>query len=210
MHDRRRAHFIWTMRLLSPTVRARRAAIVEEFPPCVLCSEQPSSPRWRASPRQPRPGHQGRRRHLRLDRLCAADAGQGGRHLQEERPRRRRSRRSRRRTATWPSPRATSSARRPRSRPGSSGTPTAWPPSRSSSSTRATAPTAWWCATTSQSIKDLKGKTVAASAPGTAPYFTLAWMLKKNGLTREGRDRRQPGAGRRRRRRSSPARTMRP
>jgi len=33
------------------------------------------------------------------------------------------------------------------------------------------------------SIKDMKGKTVAASAPGTAPYFTLAWMLKKNGLT---------------------------
>jgi NitT/TauT family transport system substrate-binding protein len=24
---------------------------------------------------------------------------------------------------------------------------------------------------------------VAASAPGTAPYFTLAWMLKKNGLS---------------------------
>jgi NitT/TauT family transport system substrate-binding protein len=33
------------------------------------------------------------------------------------------------------------------------------------------------------SIKDLKGKTVAASAPGTSPYFALAWMLKKNGLT---------------------------
>jgi NitT/TauT family transport system substrate-binding protein len=32
-------------------------------------------------------------------------------------------------------------------------------------------------------ISDLKGKTVAASAPGTAPYFTLIWMLKKNGLT---------------------------
>ena len=32
-------------------------------------------------------------------------------------------------------------------------------------------------------ISDLKGKTVAASAPGTAPYFTLAWMLRKNGLT---------------------------
>jgi NitT/TauT family transport system substrate-binding protein len=32
-------------------------------------------------------------------------------------------------------------------------------------------------------ITDLKGKTVAASAPGTAPYFALAWMLKKNGLT---------------------------
>ena len=29
----------------------------------------------------------------------------------------------------------------------------------------------------------LKGKTVAASAPGTAPYFTLAWILKKNGLS---------------------------
>jgi len=32
-------------------------------------------------------------------------------------------------------------------------------------------------------ISDLKGKTVAASAPGTAPYFTLVWMLKKNGLS---------------------------
>jgi len=33
------------------------------------------------------------------------------------------------------------------------------------------------------SIKELKGKTVAASAPGTAPYFTLAWMLRENGLS---------------------------
>ncbi len=33
------------------------------------------------------------------------------------------------------------------------------------------------------SIKDLKGKTVAASAPGTSPYFALAWMLKENGMT---------------------------
>src|SRR3989475_11558808 len=32
-------------------------------------------------------------------------------------------------------------------------------------------------------IADLKGKTVAASAPGTALYFGLAWMLKKNGLS---------------------------
>ena len=32
-------------------------------------------------------------------------------------------------------------------------------------------------------IADLKGKTVAASAPGTAPYFTLAWFLAKNGLS---------------------------
>src|SRR3954462_12504533 len=30
-------------------------------------------------------------------------------------------------------------------------------------------------------IKDLKGKTVAASAPGTSPYFLVAWFLKKNG-----------------------------
>ena len=34
-----------------------------------------------------------------------------------------------------------------------------------------------------QKIADLKGKTVAASAPGPAPYFTLAWFLKKNGLS---------------------------
>lgn len=33
------------------------------------------------------------------------------------------------------------------------------------------------------SIKELKGKTVAADAPGTATYFTLAWMLKKNGMS---------------------------
>ncbi|MFO1224259.1 MAG: ABC transporter substrate-binding protein [Burkholderiaceae bacterium] len=32
-------------------------------------------------------------------------------------------------------------------------------------------------------IADLKGKTVAASAPGTSPYFALAWMLHKNGLS---------------------------
>ncbi len=32
-------------------------------------------------------------------------------------------------------------------------------------------------------IKDLKGKTVAASAPGTAPYFTLAWFLRENGMS---------------------------
>lgn len=33
------------------------------------------------------------------------------------------------------------------------------------------------------SIAELKGKTIAASAPGTAPYFTLAWFLNKNGLS---------------------------
>ena len=32
-------------------------------------------------------------------------------------------------------------------------------------------------------ISDLKGKSVAASPPGTSPYFALAWMLKKNGLS---------------------------
>ncbi len=30
---------------------------------------------------------------------------------------------------------------------------------------------------------DLKGKTVGVSAPGTAPYFGLAWMLSKNGMS---------------------------
>jgi NitT/TauT family transport system substrate-binding protein len=32
-------------------------------------------------------------------------------------------------------------------------------------------------------IAELKGRTIAASAPGTAPYFTLAWMLDRNGLS---------------------------
>ncbi|EYC49822.1 ABC transporter permease [Hylemonella gracilis str. Niagara R] len=34
-----------------------------------------------------------------------------------------------------------------------------------------------------KSIADLKGKTVGVDAPGTAPYFGLAWMLSKNGMT---------------------------
>lgn len=34
-----------------------------------------------------------------------------------------------------------------------------------------------------KNFADLKGKTVAVSAPGTAPYFGLAWMLNKNGMT---------------------------
>ncbi|MBU0581684.1 MAG: ABC transporter substrate-binding protein [Alphaproteobacteria bacterium] len=33
------------------------------------------------------------------------------------------------------------------------------------------------------SIADLKGKTVAASAPGTSPYFYLGWILAENGMT---------------------------
>jgi len=33
------------------------------------------------------------------------------------------------------------------------------------------------------SFADLKGKTIGVSAPGTAPYFGLAWMLNKNGMT---------------------------
>lgn len=34
-----------------------------------------------------------------------------------------------------------------------------------------------------KSFADLKGKTVAVSAPGTAPFFGLAWMLSKNGMS---------------------------
>ena len=33
------------------------------------------------------------------------------------------------------------------------------------------------------SVADLKGRTVAASAPGTSPYFVLAWILNENGLS---------------------------
>jgi len=34
-----------------------------------------------------------------------------------------------------------------------------------------------------KTIADLKGKTIAASTPGTSPYFFLSYILKKNGLT---------------------------
>lgn len=33
------------------------------------------------------------------------------------------------------------------------------------------------------SVADLKGKTIAASVPGTSPYFFLNWILAQNGLT---------------------------
>ena len=45
------------------------------------------------------------------------------------------------------------------------------------------------------SIKDLKGKTVAASAPGTAPYFTLGMDAQEERPHGQGRDRGEPGAG---------------
>lgn len=34
-----------------------------------------------------------------------------------------------------------------------------------------------------KSFADLKGKTIGVDAPGTAPYFGLAWMLNKNGMS---------------------------
>jgi len=34
-----------------------------------------------------------------------------------------------------------------------------------------------------KSFADLKGKAIGVSAPGTAPYFGLAWMLSKNGMS---------------------------
>ena len=33
------------------------------------------------------------------------------------------------------------------------------------------------------SMKDLKGKAIGVDAPGTSPFFVLAYMLKKNGMT---------------------------
>ncbi|NDV85249.1 ABC transporter substrate-binding protein [Aurantimonas aggregata] len=34
-----------------------------------------------------------------------------------------------------------------------------------------------------ETFADLKGKTIAASTPGTSPYFLLAWMLNENGMS---------------------------
>jgi NitT/TauT family transport system substrate-binding protein len=47
---------------------------------------------------------------------------------------------------------------------------------------KATAPTAWRCGTTSRRSPISRGRR-SRLAPGTAPYFTLAWFLKKNGLS---------------------------
>jgi hypothetical protein len=106
--------------------------------------EDPACPRHRGIHHRPGfgPGDAGRDRHLRMDRLRAADAREGG-GLFKKHGLDVTIKKIRRRTATSCSPRATSSARRRRSRPGSSGTRTASRRRRSSSSTRATAPTAW-------------------------------------------------------------------
>ena len=144
-------------------------------------------------------GNQGRHRHLRLDRLRAADAGQGSRHLQEERPGRDASRRSRRRTATWPSPRATSSAPPPRWRPGSSGTPTAWPPRRSSSWTRATAPTAWWSSPTSRRSRP-EGQDRRRQRAGHRALLHPGLDAEEERPVDQGREGRQPRAAGRRQR----------
>ncbi|ACS86422.1 ABC transporter substrate-binding protein [Musicola paradisiaca] len=34
-----------------------------------------------------------------------------------------------------------------------------------------------------KSVRDLKGKTIGVDAPGTSPYFALAWILDKNGMS---------------------------
>jgi len=34
-----------------------------------------------------------------------------------------------------------------------------------------------------ETVPELKGKTIGVSAPGTNPYFSLAWILKKNGMS---------------------------
>ena len=33
------------------------------------------------------------------------------------------------------------------------------------------------------SMRDLKGKSIGVDAPGTSPFFVLAYLLKKNGMT---------------------------
>ena len=47
----------------------------------------------------------------------------------------------------------------------------------------ATAPTAWPCATTSPRSPTSRARPCGVDAPGTSPYFGLAWILKKNGLS---------------------------
>ena len=130
-----------------------------------------------AGPRLPR--DQGRARHVRLDGVPAmtpegsgifkkngstsrSDDSAEGRH--------------------WRSHRATSSARRRRSRPGSSGTRAVSRRSRSSRWTRATARTDGRSHNVSK-IADLKGKTVAGRR--RAPrVFHAPWFLRRTGFGR--------------------------
>jgi hypothetical protein len=135
-------------------------------------------------------GDQGRHRHLRLDRLRAADAGQGGRPVQEARP----GRVDQEDPPEGPSP-GHRLGRHPvrRHHGGDLG--------RLERQRRATTQIFQLDKSFGADgmvtkpgitkIADLKGKTVAADAPGTNPYFGLAWILKKNGMSREGREGRQ-------------------
>ncbi len=81
----------WTIRLNSPYRRRQQLISRETFHAFTAESGRAARARGRCRVRRcPRfcPGDQGRRRHVGLDRLRAADAGEPGRHLQEERPRR--------------------------------------------------------------------------------------------------------------------------
>jgi hypothetical protein len=120
----------------------------------------------------PGPGDQGRHRHVGLDGLCPADAGQGSRHLQEERP----GREHQEDPAEGPPP-GHCLGRHPvrRHHGGDLG--------RLERQRRATTQIfqldksygadGMVVKPNIAKISDLKGKTVAASAPGTAP--TSAW-----------------------------------
>src|SRR6218665_353386 len=83
----------------------------------------------------------------------------------------------------WPWVLSGFSAVRPRSRPMWPGMPTACPSCRFFRRTSPTAPTALAVRGGIKGFADLPGKTIGVDAPGTAPFFGLAWMLSKNGMT---------------------------
>ena len=131
--------------------------------------------RNRRSPGCPRPllarRRQGRHRHLRLDRLRAAHARQGGRHLQEERPRRD----DQEDPAEGPPPRHRLGRRPVRGDHGRdldrAGTPNGVATTQIFQLDKSYGADGMVVRNDIASIKDLKGKTVAASAPGTVALF---------------------------------------
>ena len=60
-----------------------------------------------------------------------------------------------------------------------------------------------------KTVADLKGKSVASSAPGTSPDSMLAWVLNKNGMSTKDVTVVESWSRTPRRRPSSPGRTMR-
>jgi hypothetical protein len=120
-------------------------------------------------------------RHVRLDRLRAADPGRAGRHLPRQRHRGRDQVRAAARAQPRPRRRVAELRRHhgghhdPLGQHGAAGAGAGARPLQGRRRRGRASPINSWA--------DIKGKTFAVDGAGTTPYFVLAYMLRENGIS---------------------------